>query len=411
VSEMLHKMIHSGDLRREVYIAVVLLVNSFSWYLMSHSVIVSITQRVGEYSIYAPCLRLCYNFSAVISAILGSILLADVRKLHLFYIWIFFGLIASASSISLSPYSIKMDIYIVTFMGFSLGFGMPFLLSYFKDVTTAEIRGKTGGLILFTASIFFVFFTVIKSMLNQVLTGLFITGWRGWSLLILHLVHEPIVELEAKKQTTHHYIKLTHNRAFFSYLLAWLMFNLVDGFGSNIVAFYGQNFYGSFKFVEPTIASLSSLVGGVFSDIIGRKQVIILGFVSLGIAYAVLGLTPGIWLSWLLYSIINGFAIGSLWTMFTIVVWGEVAEHKIEKYYAIGEAPYFLSVMISLIFSPVTTLIPETSAFSLAALFLFLAVIPLMFAPETLPEKTLRERELRSYIEKAKRVREKFTKG
>ena len=97
--------------------------------------------------------------------------------------------------------------------------------------------------------------------------------------------------------------------------------------------------------------------------------------------------------------------------MFTIVVWGEVAEHEIEKYYAIGEAPYFLSVMISLIFSPVTTLIPETSAFSLAALFLFLAVIPLMFAPETLPEKTLRERELRSYIEKAKRVREKFTKG
>jgi hypothetical protein len=49
--------------------------------------------------------------------------------------------------------------------------------------------------------------------------------------------------------------------------------------------------------------------------------------------------------------------------------------------------------------------------FSFASFFLFLAVIPLMFAPETLPENALKERELRSYIEKAKKVRERFTKG
>jgi hypothetical protein len=32
-----------------------------------------------------------------------------------------------------------------------------------------------------------------------------------------------------------------------------------------------------------------------------------------------------------------------------------------------------------------------------------------MYAPETLPEKTLKERELKSYIEKAKKIKEKFT--
>jgi hypothetical protein len=30
-----------------------------------------------------------------------------------------------------------------------------------------------------------------------------------------------------------------------------------------------------------------------------------------------------------------------------------------------------------------------------------------MYAPETLPEKRIRERELKQYIEKAKRIREK----
>lgn len=408
---MFSEIMRIWNFHREECIVTILLVNAFSWYLMGYSIIGGIVQKIGGDSLETLCLRLGYHSPIIISAILGSILLANVRKLQFFYIWIFLGLIASASSVAFSPYSLKINIFVAAFMGFSFGFGMPSLLSYFKDVTIIENRGKIGGLILFTASISAVIFVIIKPTLNQISTALFITGWRGWSLLVLHLAHRPIVKLESKRQPTHHSIKFIYNRTFLLYLLAWLMFAFVDGFGSNIVAFYGQNFYDSFKFVEPAMVSLSALVSGILSDVIGRKRVITLGFVSLGVAYAVLGLTPEVWLSWLLYFIISGFSIGSLWTMFTIVIWGEVAEHQIEKYYAIGEAPYFLAVIVSLALTPITTLVPKTSAFSLAALFLFLAVVPLMFAPETLPEKTLRERELRIYIERAKRIRERFTKG
>jgi hypothetical protein len=38
---------------------------------------------------------------------------------------------------------------------------------------------------------------------------------------------------------------------------------------------------------------------------------------------------------------------------------------------------------------------------------LFLAVLPLLYAPETLPEKKIRDKELKSYIEKAKKAKEK----
>jgi hypothetical protein len=44
---------------------------------------------------------------------------------------------------------------------------------------------------------------------------------------------------------------------------------------------------------------------------------------------------------------------------------------------------------------------------SIASFFLFLAVIPLFYAPETLPEKEIKERELKGYIEKAKKIKEK----
>jgi hypothetical protein len=52
--------------------------------------------------------------------------------------------------------------------------------------------------------------------------------------------------------------------------------------------------------------------------------------------------------------------------------------------------------------------IKAVTAFSLASFFLFVAVLPLMYAPETLPEKKIKDRELRDYLEKAKRTKDKY---
>ncbi len=49
-----------------------------------------------------------------------------------------------------------------------------------------------------------------------------------------------------------------------------------------------------------------------------------------------------------------------------------------------------------------------TTAFSLASFFLFVAVLPLMYANETLSEKRVKEMELKSYLEKAKKVKDKY---
>jgi len=397
--------------KRKCILSLFLLVNAFSWYFMTYSVIHSIVQKFGEGSFKALCLSLGYPLSIIISAILGAIFLGSARKTRFFYIWILIGVMASASSATLSGIFFEVDFIVVIFLGLSLGLGMPSLLNFFSEVTNIENRGKISGLVLFATSISTTIFAIVKLALNQILYALFITCWRGWSLLPIFFVNGYLVEHERQKRSTNHFIDFIHNRTFLLYFSAWLMFTLVDGFGANITAFHGRNFYNSFKSVELIMASLSALISGVLSDVIGRKRVITLGFVSLGLAYAILGLIPTEWVSWFLFFIISGFAIGSLWTLFTMVIWGEVAERQIEKYYALGEAPYFLAGVISLVFAPITSFVPQTSAFSLAALFLFLAVVPLMFAPETLPEKTLRERELRIYIERAKRIRERFTKG
>jgi hypothetical protein len=48
-----------------------------------------------------------------------------------------------------------------------------------------------------------------------------------------------------------------------------------------------------------------------------------------------------------------------------------------------------------------------SAAFSLASFFLFLAILPLIYAPETLPEKRIQERKIKKYAEEAKKVVEK----
>ncbi len=92
------------------------------------------------------------------------------------------------------------------------------------------------------------------------------------------------------------------------------------------------------------------------------------------------------------------------------VIWGDLGEGYVrEKYYALGGLPCLLSNFVSVVVEPYVSVISPTATFSFASFFLFLAVILLMYAPETLPEKAMKERELKGYIEKAKKVREKFT--
>ena len=74
-----------------------------------------------------------------------------------------------------------------------------------------------------------------------------------------------------------------------------------------------------------------------------------------------------------------------------------------EKYYVLGCMPFLFSNLISILVKPFAEIIPIASSFSLASLFLFLAVLPLLYAPETLSEKIMKARELKNYIAKAQK--------
>jgi len=157
--------------------------------------------------------------------------------------------------------------------------------------------------------------------------------------------------------------------------------------------------------VQPVIAALSMLIGGLLSDRVGRKRVVMYGFVSLGIASAILGIAPKDPRAWSIYLIIDAIAAGILWIVFIMILWGDLStQESREKYYVIGSLPFLATAALPLSLLPLSAMREATPAFSLASFFLFLAVLPLMYAPETLPQKKLELRRLRSYVEQAKKL-------
>jgi len=271
-----------------------------------------------------------------------------------------------------------------------------------------ENRGAIGGLTFFMVTVTAPIAIIDTSNLDLLSNALFLSLWRFWSIPTLRALPKR-GESQANFRKGISFRDVFDNRAFVLYFVAWLMFSMVDGFEEFVIS---QN-QGEFMIiVEPIIAGFSALIGGILADRTGRKKVVIFGFVSLGIAYAVLGLSSqwsASWLStsWLLYFFVDGIAIGLLWTMFTITIWGEVATRGIEKYYAVGEIPFFLTQIMYLLSTPYVTFVPYGSAFSLAAFFLFIAVMPLLYAPETLPEKKIQERQLKIYTEQALKLKQK----
>jgi len=244
---------------------------------------------------------------------------------------------------------------------------------------------------------------------NIAVESVVLTSWRLIGLVIF-LIIRPHEESKDRKIVSYRFALA--QRPFILYLIPWLLFSLVNYLSlpvlSNILKPEMVNLSMA---IENVFVGVFAIVGGFLSDFLGRKRMALTGFVLLGIGYTILGIAPTEMLSLYFYTIVDGIALGILYAMFVVTVWGDLSYGATsDKYYAISGIPFFVSMFLR---SAIGTYVSEVSPyaiFSFTAFFLFLAVLPLMYAPETLPEKTIRERELKGYIEKAKKEAAKAQK-
>jgi MFS family permease len=304
-------------------------------------------------------------------------------------------------------------VYILLFsslLGASLGLGFPSCLAYFGDHSTVENRGWLAGITFLASCLCMFFIGFILNFSTLVAGALILAAWRGIGLLVFLLVRpkedhckENLVEVS--------YRSVLFDRSLLLYLVPWTMFCLINFIEYPVLnLFFGKDFASLLTITEFGIGGFVALIGGWFADSVGRKRVVIFGFIMLGIGYAALGLfPPSFILSWYLYVIVDGIAWGIFSLMFYLVIWSELAGNRTkEKYYLLGVLPFLIASYIQILFTPYAKHIEISAAFSLASFFLFIAVLPLLYAPETMPQKKIELKRLRSFAEDAKKAREKY---
>lgn len=396
---------------KDFLVVLILLSNAFSWYYMTHIMLNSVLGRLNVAYPQDFILWTVYYVAIVGSGVVGSILSSKVDRLNFLYFWMLLGVVTSLSPALLNNITMIHALIVDILLGISFGLGMPSCLAYFADCTLVENRGKISGIIFLITNLSAPLFVISLRVFDHLmLNSIIFAAWRGLGLILFFLL-KPQEKIAAGTKKSLSFGSILDNKSFVLYLAAWLMFRLVDRFEEPVLMnFLDPSFFRFMFMTEPILASLSALVGGLLSDLIGRKRVIIYGFVALGLAYAIIGVAPMITISWYFYLVVDGIAAGILWVIFILILWGDLSPvGSREKYYVIGSIPFFISDVIPLFLTHYVTMISAYAAFSLASFFLFLAVLPLLYAPETLPEKKIELRKLRKYVEEAKKAQQKYT--
>ncbi len=349
------------------------------------------------------------HFSGIIfAALLGTLLAKKIDTNKFLIAWMTLGSVSTLTLFAFDTSSLLIIGLIVLLLGVSLGIGMPTCMGYYTNAVPIEKRGRISGLVMLLTGVGMFAFSMFASI-DLVVLGVVLVSWRLFGLLVFYFSKSK-AETKKEKDTTSYKHVLGQQSVIF-YLIPWVMFSLVNYLAgpaqeqiiNNDVAI------ANISLIQNIMMGIFAVIGGFLLDSVGRKRIAIAGFVMLGIDTATLGLFPTqIWSNYL-SATVDGIAFGFLWVIFIVTIWGDLSHStNSSKYYAIGVLPFFISKLLELtvgkdISNYIVSSAGNNGLFSFLAFFLFLAVLPLVYAPETLPEKVMKDRDLKSYVEKAKK--------
>jgi len=393
--------------RKDFFTASFLIFNALLWYYMSKNAVIDSLLSILNvtYTQNIIILTACYA-AIIVSGIVGSILSSKISRLKFLYFWMILGAVSSSLPVLFSGFTVTHALVISILLGASFGLGIPSCFAYFADCTLIENRGKIGGITLLFTNLSAPLFVILCGMFDLKVNSLIFVAWRASGLIAFFFLKpkERIIS-ETKRKTT--FISILRSRSFILFFIAWLMFNLIDSFETPILDHIFEDF--QYILIAPVIGSFFTLIAGLLCDQVGRKLVVLYGFVSMGIAYAIIGIAPAALFPRYFFLTTESVSWAIFYVTFLLILWGDLSQPgNREKYYVIGVVPSFLTEIVSTLSTSYVLQIPQTSAFSLASFFLFLAVLPLLYAPETLPERKIELRRLRRYVDEAKKLQQKY---
>lgn len=271
------------------------------------------------------------------------------------------------------------------------------------DYTAVEERGRVSGIIILG--------TFIVTFASMAIIGIFGLGTIGIALTFVVVRSSSLLAfvidkferlIPAVKEKTH--LPVTAYREFLFYIFPWIMFSIASSLAWNITP---QGTYIA-ELSTPTILryifmAVSGLVTGFIADRFGRKRPIIIGLIVLGVAFAMLGVslsqTNIVWIHrlWYVYLALSGVTWGSFFVVF-LAVPGDISKLDLrERFYALVAGVFGVSAIPIPVFMGI---LPVNFLSQILSIILFLSIVPVLRAKETLHESKIYERKIREHMEK-----------
>jgi hypothetical protein len=285
-------------------------------------------------------------------------------------------------------------------MGMSLGLGLPSSMALVANNTVVENRGRTSGIIILGTFIITFASMAIHRILSLDLLGiiLILAVVRSTSLfaLVVDKFDRPLTIVEQKIR-----LPSATYREFVFYLSPWVMFTIASSLAHSLISDAGFESGLLGENLRYVFIAVFGLAAGFMADRFGRKQPIIFGLATLGIAYLLLGFNMSE-MSVNIYYALSGITWGLFFVVF-LAVPGDLSTPNLrEKFYALG---YILPLaglfaLSAIPFENIADIIaPETIA-QIVGICLFLAMYPVFRAKETLIESKIQERKMKEYAER-----------
>ena len=327
------------------------------------------------------------------------------NRKRLLEFWIVSNIIITLSFMAVQ--GLASFLFLSVLAGGSFGFAYPSCSAFFADSTADEERARVGGLLILIT--FFMLATIISVSSTFVfgLTELLILAVFLRGLSIIPLLIDPCERNAGQRKS---WSGILLNKSFLMYLFPWIIFNTAVGISALIDGWISSSAEFEMVFRQGQVlmyvgVSLSAIISGFFSDSLGRKKTIIFGLTALGIGYALLGLATSS-TTYLLTKIAYGSAWGILMVTYGLAVTSDLASKgSKEKFFAIVvTVPLILTILGSILSDVFGFSAPANVVSTVLSILLFVSVVPLLFAPETLPEEKIRTREIKRYMQRLGKI-------
>ncbi|MFH0748552.1 MAG: hypothetical protein V1915_01320 [Candidatus Bathyarchaeota archaeon] len=341
-------------------------------------------------------IRFIFDFSIGCSILSICLLIKRINPYHL----ILGSSVASSIMIVLLTF-VSGSIFTlpaISFLGAVCGVAVLANAIIFFDQTEITERGRAGGMLVSTSTLTGpLLFSLVPAISPQMIC------------FFLNIISASVILLkpkgyEKRKNTDKTLKKPSGNFGY--YFLSWTILCLNNGILQRTVALYlaktFPQYYNIDTLLQFAFVSFAAIISGILADWFGRKIVLVSGFLIYGVANTIVGfaLTP---VTQFIAYPSSGLSWGFFLAIFYLVIWGETdGTGNVILSYALALTVFHINNSLAYIVEPYIMGVPIVSVLFLSSLLVFIGLIPLFLARETVPEDLLKKIWFDSYKKWAK---------